>query len=239
MKESLKKKTDKRKLAFSVIVLLLAALLTAGLVYAWFVTKMDMATLIEVKAPSDISILGPGGSEMASLDLNYTDSDKDENGKVTIRRVICVQSASEYHKLEIVHTTNMKGLTFKLYKASEVTAGTPENSVTDSGHTYSYDSTPIAGKYINPDTTGSSDYYKYADASKHSYNYGTYNQVQKHAEPIYWLAEDDLQATTGNKIEVAGTECYRTYYVCEVTWTETEKETDIFYILAKNVNKNS
>ena len=30
---------------------------------------------------------------------------------------------------------------------------------------------------------------------------------------------------------------YRTYYVCEVSWTETEteKETDIFYILAKIV----
>ena len=26
---------------------------------------------------------------------------------------------------------------------------------------------------------------------------------------------------------------YRTYYVCEVSWTETEKETDIFYILSK------
>lgn len=88
-----KKNSNKGKLLKSVIVLLAVIALIFGVTYAWFFNQMDMATLFTVQSPSDISILGPGGSEMASLDLKYTANEKVEN-KVTIRRVICVQSAA-------------------------------------------------------------------------------------------------------------------------------------------------
>ena len=38
-----------------------------------------------------------------------------------------------------------------------------------------------------------------------------------------------------DKVTIDGAEYHRTYYVCEISWTETTKETDIFYILAKTV----
>ena len=184
-----------------------------------------MATLMPIKEPSNITILGPNGSELTSLDLNYTAADKNGN-TVTVRRVICVQSAADKFKLEIAHTTNLKGLTFKLYPVS--------SNGTDSGYTYSYNAAnPIEGTYINLDHEKD---YKYANTSKHNNNYGDYQSVQKHAEPLYWLTSQPLNAdksTVENQVMIDGVQNHRTYYVCEVTWTETTKETDIFYILAQ------
>ena len=73
-------------------------------------------------------------------------------------------------------------------------------------------------------------------SEKHSQNYQEYQQVQAHAEPAYWLAKDtqDFDKTGSEPFTDKNETYYRNYYVCEVTWTETkEKETDIFYILAK------
>lgn len=164
---------------------------------------------------------------MTSLDLNYTDADKNGD-QVTIRRVICVQSAvDDNYKLEIVHTTNLKGLEFKLYHA------TPNNNgpVSDGGYSYLYDASPISGNYINLSTSASG--YKTAYDTQHQTNYDGYSKVQTHAEPLYWLADRALNPDTDKQVTLDEKRYNRTYYVCEVTWTETTKETDIFYVLAK------
>ena len=228
-----KKSVNKKKLYYSIAAFAVVIVLIVGFSFAWFFNQTDMATLMPIKGPSDITILGPNGSELTSLDLNYTSADK--NGStVTVQRVICVQSAAEQFKLEIVHTTNLKGLTFKLYPVSADGAESVTDSVTDSGYTYKFDKTsPIAGKYINLNNTQSD--YKYADKNKHTENYGNYENVQTHAEPLYWLTDSPQNAdkAEANQVKIDGVVNYRTYYVCEVTWTETTKETDIFYILAK------
>lgn len=257
-----KKISGRKRLCYSIATLAVVVALFAGFSRAWFVQDMNMATLMEVRSPSDIAILGPDAKEMVSLDLDYTD--KDKNGDtVTVRRVICVQSASDAHRLEIVHTTNMKGLTFKLYPATvqntssgtgssgeemgdaDTSTGTvtASGTVTDNGYTFSYDpSKVVEGSYIN--LSGSStDNYKYANDSKHATNYNTYSNVQAHAEPVYWLTTDALEADKTNDVDVEGTtgtekiKNHRTYYVCEVTWTESTKETDIFYILAETASQ--
>lgn len=224
-----KKTVNRKKLYYSIAALVVVAVLLVGFSFAWFFNKTDMATLMPIKEPSNITILGPNGSELTSLDLNYTAADKNGN-TVTVRRVICVQSAADKFKLEIAHTTNLKGLTFKLYPVSS--NGT--DSVTDSGYTYSYNAAnPIEGTYINLDHEKD---YKYANTSKHNNNYGDYQSVQTHAEPLYWLTSQPLNAdksTVENQVTIDGVQNHRTYYVCEVTWTETTKETDIFYILAQ------
>lgn len=231
-----KKKSYKKKLVVSIAAILAIALLIVGLTYAWFVRQTDIATLMQISPPSDISILGPDGKEMTSLDLNYTADDK-IGDKVTVRRVICVQSASEKFKLEIVHTTNIKGLDFKLYPVTDAESGSATATVTDGGEVFSYLTTPVGGKYLNKDKESNS--YKYADPSQHKKNYEAYSNVQAHAEPIYWLTNQDQNANTSNTVTINnGTNSqtyYRTFYVCEVTWTETNKETDVFYILAQAV----
>lgn len=226
----------KKKLMYAVISVASVIALIVGVTYAWFFNQSDMKTLLAVKSPSEISILGPNGTEMSSIDLNYTSADK-SGDTVTIRRVFCVQTAAEAHRLEIVHTTNLKGLKFNLYKVSS--EGT--NTVTDGGAEYRYDNTPIAGSYLNIDEKSTTKDYKYAEDTYHEKNYEKDSVVQKHAEPIYWLANENLltDQSDANKITVGNTIYHRTYYVCEVSWTEETKETDLFYILAENADIQS
>lgn len=216
----------KKKFRYTLFSTILVLILFAALVGAWFYYQSDMGTLLAIKEPSDISILGPDGAEMSSIDLNYTEGEK-TGDQVTVKRVFCVQTSANKHLLEIAHTTNLKGLTFNIYKVSD--NGT--ETVTDEGHTYRYDETAIAGSYLNLNSDTTRPDYKYANTTYHDKNYERNDQVQIHAEPVYWLASQPLDTNKTNPIKNGTT--YRTYYVCEVSWTETTKETDIFYILAK------
>ena len=216
----------------SILVTTVILALLVGLSYAWFFSRSNIATLVSISPPSPIAIKGAHGEALTALDLSYTDDDK-KDGKVTIRRVISVSSAAEKHKLEIVHTTNLKGLTFNIYRAEESGEGqvsVGDGSVTESNYTYTYDSvSPISGKYINQNSESNG--YKYANNSQHSKNYAEGDTVQIHAEPLYWVS-DELKADAETK-DPNDQDATLTYYVLEISWTETTKETDIFYVLAK------
>lgn len=218
----------KKKFRYTLFSTILVLILFAALVGAWFYYQSDMGTLLVIKEPSDISILGPDGSEMSSIDLNYTEDEK-TGDRVTVKRVFCVQTSAAKHRLEIAHTTNLKGLTFHIYKVSD--NGT--ETVTDEGYTYNYDKTAIDGSYLNLNSNKPGSDYKYANNTYHNKNYEDKDKVQIHAEPAYWLVTQPLDTNKTNPISIKNGTMYRTYYVCEVSWTETEKETDIFYILAK------
>lgn len=218
----------KKKFRYTLFSTILVLILFAALVGAWFYYQSDMGTLLAIKEPSNISILGPNGAEMSSIDLNYTEDEK-TGDQVTVKRVFCVQTSANKHWLEIAHTTNLKGLTFNIYKVSDDGAET----VTDEGHTYKYDRTAIGGNYLNLNSDKTESDYKYADNSYHDKNYEDKDRVQIHAEPAYWLVSQPLNTNKTNSISIKNGTTYRTYYVCEVSWTETTKETDIFYILAK------
>lgn len=239
-------KHSKRRLIASASVTAVLLALVIGLSYAWFFNQSNMATLISISPPSPIAIKGAHGQTL-SLDLNYTDADKDpETKKVTIRRVISIENGGANHKIEIVHTTNLKGLTFKLYAATEVKSGEISgDEISESGFVYQYDqNNPIAGHYINAENA-TAEYKSAVDnsdaSSKHSKNYDKYEKVQAHAEPIYWIVDSPLRASgTAASQNISPEEdteekqkCL-TYYVLEISWTETEKETDIFYVLAKD-----
>ena len=55
-----------------------------------------------------------------------------------------------------------------------------------------------------------------------------YDKVQKFAEPLYWVK-------TGRKGEKRDPDDgnYYTNYILEITWDETDKETDILYVIAQ------
>lgn len=218
----------KKKFRYTLFSTILVLILFAALVGAWFYYQSDMGTLLAIKEPSDISILGPDGAEMSSIDLNYTEGEK-TGDQVTVKRVFCVQTSAGKHRLEIAHTTNLKGLTFNIYKVSD----NGKETVTDEGHTYNYDKTAIDGSYLNLNSNKPGSDYKYANNTYHNKNYEDKDKVQIHAEPAYWLVSQPLDTNKTNPISIKNGTMYRTYYVCEVSWTETEKETDIFYILAK------
>lgn len=230
-----KQNNGKAALIRSLVSMAVILVLLVAATYAWFTDRANMATLVEIKAPTAIAILGPHGEAEASLDMSYTDDDVDEDGKVTVRRVVSISSDALNHQLEIAHTTNLKGLEFKVYKAKEagsVTDGTA-GTVTDGNYTYTYNSnSPLAGSYINK--RSESDGYKYADSTMHSPNFENYGNVQSHAEPLYWLADEAQESELRDESNTNVTTKYLTYYVIEISWTETTKETDVFYILARN-----
>lgn len=226
MEQQEQKNNRKRKRALiglATITAIVAALLI-GLTYAWFFHQSDIATMVSIAPPSEIAIRGPHGNTLTALDLSYTDTERNGD-KVTIQRVISVSTKAKEFQLEIAHTSNSKELTFNLYKAQETNKGSIS---TDSGYKYSYDRTPVTGNYINQEVKNSD--YKYATNAKHRDNYEDYNNVQAHAEPLYWLAAP----YTKTEAEQSGNELI--YYVLEISWTETdEKETDIFYVMAQNL----
>lgn len=202
-----------------------------GITGAWLVNRANIATLFTVSKPSTIAIKGPNGEEMAQLDLSYTDADKDKNGKVTIRRVISVVSDQSEHKIEIAHTTNLKGLNFEVHMATDVT----KDSTTGQ---YAYTiSKQISGEYLNRDKDKSTHDYNYAvnnnaADSRHDSNYSDYQNVQPHAEPLYWLETNTTKVSDKNADGL-----YLQNYVITISWIETgsTKETDLFYVLAKNI----
>lgn len=202
-----------------------------GITGAWLVNRANIATLFTVSKPSTIAVKGPNGEEMAQLDLSYTDENKDENGKVTIKRVISVVSDQREHKIEIAHTTNLKGLNFEVHMATDVTKDS-----TTGQYTYNYNeaSDKISGEYLNRDKDKSKNGYNYADSSKHSFNYSDYQNVQSHAEPLYWLETSATEVTAKNTDGL-----FLQNYVITISWIETgsTKETDLFYVLAKNIEE--
>ena len=206
-------------------------IVVVGITGAWLVNRANIATLFTVSKPSTIAVKGPNGEEMAQLDLSYTDADKDENGKVTIKRVVSVVSDQPEHKIEIAHTTNLKGLNFEVHKATDVT----KDSATGQ---YNYKvSEQISGEYLNRDKDKSTNDYNYAvdnhaADSRHDANYSDYQNVQSHAEPLYWLETGTTKVTAKNTDGL-----YLQNYVITISWIETgsTKETDLFYVLAKNI----
>lgn len=199
-----------------------------GITGAWLVNRANIATLFTVSKPSTIAVKGPNGEEMAQLDLSYTDENKEENGKVTIKRVISVVSDQREHKIEIAHTTNLKGMNFEVYKANVT------KDSTTGQYTYNYNeaSDKISGEYLNRDTDKSTKDYNYAADSKHDFNYSDYQNVQPHAEPLYWLETNTTKVSDKNADGL-----YLQNYVITISWIETgsTKETDLFYVLAKNI----
>lgn len=228
--EAKKRHIERKALMRLTIVALVVLLLVLGLSRAWFVNQNNITTLMQVTEPSPIAIRGPHGEALSALDMSYTEDDK-HGDTVTIRRVVSVSSNEEKHKLEIVHTTNLKGLTFKVYAAQENAAGS--NSVNAGNYTYTYNAdNPIAGKYINEGSSTAD--YKYANDSKHAFNFDQHGNVQAHAEPIYWLADGEQNGMHRDTDNDSVASEYLNYYVIEISWTETTKETDIFYLLVKN-----
>lgn len=116
-----------------------------------------------------------------------------------------VTKKNAQYQLQLAHTTNLP-LTYEIYTASEWAV--------------------------------KKDLIKKSDAPEKQYHeetYGTYTNVQKNAEPLYWLADRTANATTGID-----------YYVLVVNWksgTTAEsvinKDTEMVYLSASLLTTNT
>lgn len=222
--------TKQKKAILSACVV--AIFLMIGFTYAWFVDYQNFTTVSKVMRPSDIIIAGEEGKNITEINLEYTDSDVDEYGKITVDRVVCVKSLEHDFYLELAQTTNIDGLKISLHPATQVKQG-------DDTYEYHIDKTldgqnsTVGGQYLNPSVVGDTDPTTAStEATKEEYNktyFETDADVQVNAVPLYWLSE--RQTVEEKKPDET---YYVQYYVISATWDEKEKETDLIYLLASN-----
>ncbi len=231
----------KNKRSKLLIILIIAVIiLAAGITYAWFIHNSAMSTLYEIMPPDEITIIPVSekdGSELQSLELEFKEDSndrKDVDGTIHIYRPICVKSTNPAHRLEIVHTTNLKNLNFRIFPAMK----------TESGYVYS-SGEPLPGGYKNQDP----DTLLAKEQTLDNYE-STADVADVHAYPLYWIAvscatKDHLETgwkevtsyidTEFDPATKTEKEFYYTYYYLEISWNEETKETDLFYIMAQNI----
>ena len=228
----------------------------SGITYAWFSQRAALSTLMNIIPPDSITIIpidSQTGQAMTLLDLDFkegADTKDEETGTITIRRPVCIKSTSPVHQLEVVHTTNLNGLSFEIYKTTLDAQGkiiVPNFTDTDNPPNN------IRGEYKNETTEGSK------LAKPEPLNNYDVRTVEAHAYPLYWLAGNcgdseyvaesdkskisvDVESERTTEFDSAKQEnkvYFSTYYFLEITWQETTKETDLFYIMAQNIAVNT
>ena len=195
-------------------------LIIAALTLSWFLTNNSLSTVAKVDSPAVLKITVPGESAATQLDLtNDADYDKvDDHGTVYRRRAFSVDSGGNAFELQVANTTNIKGLSVKIYRAT-VNGPNDDGDVKGDGYSWSKgaevtDFTPIDAGIAKSQT------------------FGDYEYVQKNAVPNYrWkrFQVDDLDKN-GNEAVSA------TNFIIECSWPEDTnyKETDVAYLIAKS-----
>lgn len=232
-------KLHKRKTFMVTILIMIALVIAVG--YAWFAYKHKLASLTKVNSPGDVSIAGVHGGEMNGINLSYESKDVSNSKIVTVQNVICIRSNSDEVRLEVAHTQNVEGLILKLYPAteSEGTTSSEENTSTickkykDKNYYYSY----YPNKGYSTDGNSGLELLIKNEGKGQTYTYGdNETRVQSQAVPIYWESKEyvPLEETKNNMNNSNLTNYnYYKYFIVEASWWETDKETDIVYVMAK------
>lgn len=250
---STKAKTNhRRKKAIIVSVIMASLLIIIGITVAWFYQQQKAASLTKIAPPGEIIISGVHGSQLDQIDLSYSNGDIDENRIVTVRNVICVDSAAKNIKLKLAHTTNVDNLSFRIYPATETTSQPGSGEYvkgSDSGTDYYYTFNPKIG-YTTKQVSGDGDTMilmqclnadkndsglAMKDGEYHEHTYGANEKrVQNQAEPLYWTSNKTYPLPLDSSTYKNGHIKYKYcgYFVLEASWKEQNKETDIVYVTA-------
>ena len=250
---STKAKTNhRRKKAIIISAIMASLLIIIGITVAWFYQQQKAASLTKIAPPGKIIISGVHGSKLDQIDLSYSNGDIDESKTVTVRNVICVDSAAKDITLKLAHTTNVENLSLRIYPATESTSQPASGNYvkgSDSGKDYYYIFNPKTGyttkelsddedtmklmTCLNPDGDNSGVAKK--DGDYHNNTYGaTEKRVQKQAEPLYWTSNTSYSLLLNSKNNPNAHIKYEHYgyFVLEASWEEQNKETDIVYVTA-------
>ena len=231
--------------------LLMIALLLLGTtsIYGWLVNDTHVDAIAKTSNPTAIFI-GAGYQEdimyldLSDIDVKLANSYEENDMKYFYKDyVFCIKGLNvDTYKLQLAYTTNNQ-FVYEIYPAYESDNANETNvkgKVVYTTHTtttinkyyYVANSTSrlsLTG-YKNAKTVESKTLGK-TDDSYYTQTYGTYNNVQENAVPIYWQSES-LEGSTYDTAEFCN------YYFLRVSWTgdkSNNKETDIIYITAKNL----
>lgn len=188
-------------------------LIIAALTLSWFLTNNSLSTVAKVDSPAELKITVPGESAATQLDLT-SDADYDkvsEDGKVVYRsRAFSVDSGGKEFELQVANTTNISGLSVKIYPA---TVNDPSDPGDVKGDGYSWSKSKDA-KAIDFQEIG-------PDAAK-SQTFDGYENVQTNAVPTYRWKRFEAASVIN--------------FIIECSWPQADnyKETDVVYLIAKS-----
>lgn len=231
------RKTSFKQLFTSIVAVIACLSLLIGLAMAWYTDQYRLASIAKIHPLTYISILAPGDSVIQSIDLSY-DKSEVTNGHVTIKRPFVVRSNGEKIDLCIAHTTNISGLRIKLYEALDngeqgkaYLAGITEKGLPYYWNKKSEEDIFQTGNYVNDkkdEVNGIADLDSAFNETFQLTNSDVYKNVQKNARPLYWVKKE----YAGSR-RAGDTEYYYVNFILELSWAETDKETDILYIIAE------
>ena len=195
-------------------------LIIAALTLSWFLTNNSLSTVAKVDSPAELKITVPGESAATQLDLtNDADYDEvDNNGTVHRRRAFSVDSGGNGFELQVAYTTNISGLSVKIYRA---TVNDPSAFGDVAGNGYSWSKGDEVTGFANIDS----------DAAKPQ-TFGTYDNIQANALPSYRWKRFEVAHLDENGSEAASA----TNFIIECSWPQegNYKETDVAYLIAKS-----
>lgn len=239
----------------TVLLLTLAAtglILVGVIVYAWFFYKRQLDTLTWIKTPIRLEIGSGNNHDIAYLDMGSIDADTQDH---SMNYVFCVYGEPiDMYSLQLAYTTNIP-FYYEVYRAqlstSEQTTSdnmvtvpftyTDENGEHTENFTYDKSSTPV----ISAKPLSKMDEAEITKHQSHDLSYGDENgqnavdrsRVQKNAEPLYWLANEnnlDVLNPKNKGKNAFGGDCFCDYFVLRVYWDENtvsnDKETDMVYL---------
>ena len=213
-------------------VLMLCALFAST--YAWYFSKKEIASYAPISTPESLYI-GAGHRDIANdtfEDIRYLYFEEmDATHENYVDKVFCIYGKGvPSYKIQLAYTTN-NPFTYSIYHATEslsssngaVHCPTHQNPSVD--YYYSINGAEIGGTFINKQVVNGE---TIATNGKHTETYGSYANVQKNAEPIYWQTSS---AEVGNNRSD-----FVNYYIIRV-WkngkSTNDRETDILCIAAK------
>lgn len=250
MKNKVKKIKKKTVLLFTLAAT--GLILVGVIVYAWFFYKRQLDTLTWIKTPIRLEIGSGNNHDMAYLDMGSIDADTPEH---SMTYVFCVYGEPiDMYSLQLAYTTNIP-FYYEVYRAQlstseQTTSGNivkvPFTYTDDSGEhtenfTYDSSSTPV----ISAKPLNKMDEAETKKHQSHDLSYGDENgqnainssKVQKNAEPLYWLANEnnlDVLNPINKGKNAFGGDCFCDYFVLRVYWDENtvsnDKETDMVYL---------
>lgn len=226
-------------LSLATIGVIVISLVTLSL--SWFNSKKEIDTLTWIKTPIVLTLGSGEDKDIKFMDMGNIDV-KDGNKK---SYVFCVHGKPvDYYFLQLAYTTNIE-FNYTVYRAklvnSDYSGDKVESKYIDENglEQASYftkmpneDNTAILDPVIEAKSLGSLDPKIISSHQHHDFTYSNYNNVQKNAEPLYWLAsEDGLDVLYPVSIYESGTE-FCDYFILEVSWNnlENSKETDMVYL---------
>ena len=231
--------TKMQKIAYLLRVLVVGILMLGAIgaaTFAWYAVRAGTAAYVPVFSPEALYI-GAGHRDIDEdtfEDIRYLYfNGLDAEGEDHVDKVFCVYGKGiGAYKIQLAYTTN-NAFTYKIYHAAESqtpTAGAVEYIVHQAEATayyYTADGEEIAGTYLNKTEE---DGRAIATNANHADTYGSYSNVQKNSEPIYWQTSSDQ---TGN---VRGD--FVNYYILRIyknNKATNDRETDLLCIAAKAI----